>query len=88
MLLELFLFRPPRRKALKEKKNKKNEQNKSFMLLLFKKKRINGINKCPILGIEIYSGVELFNAVYFFFLWESSSVCKANIYFVRGVWGR
>lgn len=37
------------------------------MLLLFKKKRRNGINKCPILGIDIYSGVELFNAIYFFF---------------------
>lgn len=45
----------------------------SFMLLLFKKKRINGINKCPILGIDIYCGVELFNAIYFFVPRESSS---------------
>lgn len=48
------------------------------MRSLFKKKRINGINKCPILGIDIYCRVELFNAVYFFFPKESSSVCAQH----------
>lgn len=47
--------------------------------MLFKKKRINGINKCPILGIDIYCGVELFNAIYFFFPSESS-VCTQHFH--------
>ena len=76
------IYAPPTFPSCLSSCSRNKKEKKTFMLLLFKKKRINGINKCPILGIDIYCGVELFNAIYFFFPKESSSVCTQHFHVV------
>lgn len=74
----------------------KEEKTLCFRFFLKKRRRqqqqqINGINKCPILGIDIYCGVELFNAIYlsFFFVFlciffENHHQYVGNIFMLYG----